>query len=272
VGQHRSTQRHCSELNAYEDQLVKEMRALARRHPRYGVPRITGLLRHGGWKLNHKKVERLWRAEGLQVRIRARKRRRLGSSDQGYPRHRAQRPNHVWCYDFIFDRTEDGRRVKILSIVDEFTRECLALVAARRIDAHRVVEVLHTLVAQRGAPEHLRSDNGPELTAKVVRRWLQDAGTRTLFIEPGSPWENPYIESFHGKLRDELLDCELFTSLLEVRALLQEYRREYNEIRPHRSLGLQTPSQFAEDWARQQGIQKRPGGTDLPGQISHGLS
>jgi transposase InsO family protein len=201
AGQHRSTQRHRSERNTYEERLVKEMRALARRYPRYGVPRITGLLRSGGWKLNHKKVERLWRAEGLQVRIRARKRRRLGSSDQGYPRHRAQRPNHVWCYDFIFDRTEDGRRVKILSIVDEFTRECLALFAARRIDGDRVVEVLRELVAQRGAPEHLRSDNGPELTAKTVREWLDQNQTRTLFIEPGSPWENPYVESFHGTAR-----------------------------------------------------------------------
>jgi transposase InsO family protein len=232
----------------YEEQLVKEKRTWARRRPRYGNPRIMGLLRRDGWWVNHKRVERLWRAEGLQVRGRARKRRRLGSSEQGFPRHRAQYPNHVWSYDFIFDRTEDGRRVKVLSIVDEYTRECLALIAARRIDSEAVIAALARLVAKRGAPVYIRSDNGPELTAHAVRDWLEKAGCATLFIEPGSPWENPYVESFHGKLRDELLDCELFATLLEAQVLLEQYRIEYNEFRPHRSLDGLTPAEFAAQW------------------------
>jgi putative transposase len=233
----------------YEEQLVKEMCVWARRLPRYGTPRITDVLRRDGWWVNHKRIERLWRAEGLQVRGRARKRRRTGSSEQGFPRHRAEYPNHVWSYDFVFDRTENGRRVKILSIVDEFTRECLALVAARRIDSNGVIDVVRRLVAARGAPAYIRSDNGPELTAHAVRDWIEEAGSATLFIEPGSPWENPYVESFHGKLRDELLNCELFATLLEAQVLLEQYRIEYNEFRPHRSLDSLTPAEFAARWA-----------------------
>jgi transposase InsO family protein len=224
------------------------MRELAGRHPRYGYRRVAALLRLEGWPVNRKRVYRLWRVEGLKVPKRQRKRRHLGCSDNGVVRRRAERPNHVWTYDFLMDQTSDGRRLKILPVVDEFTRENLALEVERRMGAAGVIEVLTELVGLRGAPEYLRSDNGPEFIAEAIRAWLRDSGVGTLFIEPGAPWENAYIESFNGKLRDELLDREEFGSLLEAKVLAGQWRVEYNDRRPHSGLGYRTPAAFAAAW------------------------
>lgn len=222
------------------------MRALAAKQPRFGYRRIAALLRSQGWDVNDKRVHRLWRREGLKVPVRQRKRRRLGHSANSCTRRRAERINQVWTYDFVHDRTEDGKRLKILTIVDEHTRECLDLVVGRSITALAVIAALERLVAHRGAPESIRSDNGPEFIAAAVRGWLDRAHVGTLFIAPGSPWENAYIETFNGKLQDELLQGELFTSLTEARWLIEQWRRAYNEERPHSSLQYQTPARFAE--------------------------
>lgn len=245
VGQHRSVQRRRRAPDAAEPRLVAEMRGHARRNPRFGYRRVAALLRKEGWAVNEKRVHRLWRREGLRVPRRRHKRRRLGCSANGIVRRRPERPNHVWSYDFVFDRTEDGRRIKLLAVVDEFTRECLALEVSRRIAAADVVAVLSELSAIRGAPEFVRSDNGPEFVAEQVRRWLDQAGTGALFIEPGSPWENAYIESFNGRLRDELLDQEAFATLAEARHLGERWRLDYDHRRPHSSLGYATPAAFA---------------------------
>ena len=245
TGQHRSTQRYESTVVSDEVELVREMRALAAKHPRFGYRRIAALLRAEGWDVNDKRVHRLWRREGLKVPKRQRRRRRLGHSANSCTRRRAERMNQVWTYDFVLDRTEDGKRLKILTIVDEYTRECLDLVVARNITAQVVIEALARLVAQRGAPESIRSDNGPEFIAAAVRAWLERLHVNTLFIAPGSPWENAYIETFNGKLQDELLQGELFTSLTEACWLTERWRHEYNEERPHSSLGYQTPARYA---------------------------
>jgi putative transposase len=229
--------------------LVSELRALARQHPRFGYRRIHQLLLKLGWSVNRKRVHRLWKQEGLRVPQTRRKRRRLGDSANGCIRRRAQRINHVWTYDFVHDRTEDGRRLKILTIVDEYSRECLNNSAARSITAEGVIATLAALIAERGPPGFLRSDNGPEFIAEAVRCWLQQNGIQTLFIEPGAPWENAYIESFNGKLSDELLDNELFYTLEEANFLLDQYREHYNHERPHSSLGYRTPSEFAASCA-----------------------
>jgi transposase InsO family protein len=215
---------------------------LAEQYGRYGYRRITGLLRQEGWKVNHKRVERLWRREGLKVPKKQPKRRRLWLNDGSCVRLRPQYKNHVWSYDFMTARTADGRAFRILNIMDEYSRECLGILVARHITADDVIEVLSTLFITVGIPEHIRSDNGPELTAKALREWLCDLGVKTLFIEPGSPWENGYIESFNGRLRDELLNREIFTTLWEAKVLIESWRREYNEIRPHSSLGYRPPA------------------------------
>ncbi len=207
------------------------------------------LLARDGWRLNHKRVERLWREEGLAVPQKQRKRRRTGSIENGIGRLRATKPNEVWSYDFVFDRTDDGRRLKILTLVDEYTREALAVHVARSITAEDLICALLPLFAERGPPQHIRSDNGPEFVARAVKDWLRGAGVHTAFIEPGSPWQNAYCESFNGKLRDELLAGEIFTSLVEAQVLAEQYRREYNTFRPHRSLGHQTPAEYAASWA-----------------------
>ena len=253
TGQQRSTQRYTPIEASDERQLVSEMKAKATRHPRFGYRRIAALLRAERWDVNDKRVYRLWRREGLKVPQRQRKRRRLGHSANSCTRHRAERMNQVWTYDFVHDRTEDGKRMKLLTIVDEYTRECLDIVAARSITAAAVIEVLARLVAERGAPESIRSDNGPEFIAAAVRAWLLTQATQPLFIAPGSPWENAYSETFNGKLQDELLQGELFTSLLEARVLIKQWRREYNEERPHSSLGYQTPAHFAAACAASSG-------------------
>jgi transposase InsO family protein len=195
-----------------------------------------------GWWVNHKRVERIWRREGLRVPAKQPKRGRLWLNDGSCIRLRPERRNHVWAYDFVMVRTYDGRPVKILTLIDEFTRECLALRAARRLRSDDVLQCLTELFTWRGVPEHIRSDNGSEFTATAVRRWLERVGTKTLFIEPGSPWENGYNESFNGKLRDEFLNREVFYTLQELQVLLEQWRRTYNQIRPHSALGYRPPA------------------------------
>lgn len=245
TGQHRSTQRRVPVAREADGRLLADMRRLAVAHPRYGYRRIHQLLLRGGWRVNRKRVQRLWREEGMRVPRKRRKRWRLGHSGNSCTRRRAEQRNHVWSYDFIFDRLENGRQIKILIIVDEYTRECLALRVARSIRAVDVIEELAGLVIERGAPEHIRSDNGPEFIAAAIRQWIEMVGTDTLFVAPGSPWENAYAETFNSRLRDELLAGELFTTLAEARYLVEQYRAEYNTKRPHSSLDYLTPAEFA---------------------------
>jgi len=209
---------------------------------RYGYRRITAMLRWEGWRVNHKRVARLWRREGLKVPSRQPKRRRLWLNDGSCVRLRPTHRNHVWSYDFVMARTADGRGLKMLTVIDEYTRECLAIDVDRRIRNDDVLYRLEDLFVRRGVPEHIRSDNGSEFTATVVREWLQKLSVKTLYIEPGSPWENGYIESFNGKFRDELLNREIFDTLTEARVLVERWRREYNQIRPHSSLGYRPPA------------------------------
>ena len=247
LGQSRSTHRYVQRRPADEAKLLVEMRRIACRHPRWGSPRIHDALRKRGWSVNHKRVERLWREEGMQVPKKQQKRRRqtLGGSENSCVRKRAKRPNHVWSYDFVEDRTEQNRKLRMLVVLDEFTRESLAIEVAWSFTAAQVVEVLGYLFAVRGVPEHLRSDNGPEFMAHAVTRWLERAGVKTLFIAKGSPWENGYVESFNSRFRDELLNRELFVGLEDARWVVDRWRLDYNHQRPHSSLGYQTPAQFA---------------------------
>jgi transposase InsO family protein len=243
--QSRSSQRYVAAARDEEKAMVKRMLSLVGEHPRYGYRRIWALLRGEGFCVNRKRVYRLWRQEGLKVPKKQRKQRRLGNSENGCVRHRSERINHVWTYDFVMDQTTDSRPLKLLPIVDEYTRECLSLDVARSIRADDVIETLRHLFAVRGAPKYIRSDNGPEFIAKAVRDWLAASGVETLYIEPGSPWENGYCESFNSKLRDELLDRELFVDVREARVVVEDYRLEYNHRRPHSALGYQTPAAFA---------------------------
>ena len=213
------------QVPADEPALIARIIALARRFGRYGYRRITALLRAEGWRVNHKRVERLWRQEGLRVPRKAPRRRRLWAADGSCRRRRAERPNHVWSYDFVSERTHDGRPLRLLTIVDEYTRECLSIDVARRLRSDDVLARLTALFVQRGPPTYVRSDNGPEFTATAVRSWLRRLGVTTLFIEPGSPWENGYVESFNGKLRDECLNPEIFTTLTEAQILVDRWRR-----------------------------------------------
>jgi putative transposase len=215
---------------------------LATTYGRYGYRLITGLLRNEGWKVNHKRVERIWRQEGLKVPKTQPKRGRLWLNDGSCVRLRPTHKNHVWSYDFVMARTDNGRAFRTLNIIDEFTKECLDITVERKISSPLVIERLAYLFMTKGIPEHLRSDNGPEFTAKAVRRWLERLGVQTLFIEPGSPWENGYIESFNARLRDELLNGEIFTTLLEAKVLIENWRRHYNTVRPHSALGYRPPA------------------------------
>jgi transposase InsO family protein len=221
---------------------VERIIELATQYGRYGYRRITAMLRQEGWQVNHKRVERIWRREGLKVPKKQPKRRRLWLNDGSCIRLRPQYKDHVWSYDFVVARTDEGRAFRILNIIDEYTRECLAILVKRRITSQDVIDQLFQLIIFRGIPEHIRSDNGPEFTAGAIRRWLSRVGVKTLFIEPGSPWENGYIESFNGKLRDELLNRGIFTTLTEARVLIEQWRREYNQVRPHSSLGYLPPA------------------------------
>ncbi len=231
-----------------EPRLVAEMTALAQRYGRYGYRRIAALLRIAGWQVNHKRIEHLWRREGLKVPQRQPKRGRLWLNDGSCVRLRPLWKDHVWAYDFVQDRTHDGRVLRLLVIVDEYTRECLAIDTARRLTADDVLERLTFLFITRGVPDYLRSDNGAEFTSQAVREWLAQVGVKTLFIEPGSPWENGYCESFNGKLRDELLDREIFYTLLEAKVLIERWRVHYNTQRPHSALGYRPPAPEAVAW------------------------
>jgi len=242
LGQARSTQRRTKKVRADEAALRHDVVELAKRFGRYGYRQMTRLLRLQGWVVNYKRVERIWREEGLKVPRKQPKRGRLWLGDGSCIRLRPLWPNHVWSYDFVSTRLHDGRLVRMLTVLDEYTRECLAIVVGRTMRAYHVLEALADLFVLRGPPEHLRSDNGPEFTAKLVRQWVARLGVQTLFIEPGSPWENGYIESFNGKLRDEFLDGEIFYSLDEAVVLTEEWRRLYNTVRPHSSRAGRPPA------------------------------
>lgn len=248
IDQPRSSQRYQCRKSDDEQPLVNRMVEMARHQPRHGYRMITGALRAEGWSVNRKRVYRLWRREGLKVPQKRRKRRRLGTSDNSCVRRRAERPNDVWAWDFVFDRTSNGRQLKWLSIVDEFTRECLCLSVGRRFTSVDVIDELASLIGVRGAPRHIRSDNGPEFIALEVRAWLTMLQVETLYIEPGAPWENGYAESFHSRFRDEFLSMEEFDSVSAARRLTAMWQDDYNHRRPHSSLGYQTPVSFATDW------------------------
>jgi len=239
----RSCVRYLPRLQPDELLLREEIRVLAYQHKRYGSPRIKALLDRGGRHINHKRVERIWKREGLSLRWR--KSRKRVHVPGGSVLEKAAHRNQVWSYDFMEDRTASGNRLKLLNIVDEYTREGLRVRVDRRIDSDKVIDSLRTLFAERGAPAYLRSDNGPEFIAHRVKEWLTKRGCRTLYIDPGSPWENPFIESFNGKLRDEFLNMNLFRSVFEAQALADMWLREYNDFRPHSSLGYRTPREFA---------------------------
>ena len=242
VRQARSTQRYQPRCREDEEALTSRIVELASRYGRYGYRRILGLLWLENWWVNHKRVERIWRAEGLKVPRKQPKRGRLWLNDGSCVRRRPERPNHVWAYDFCADRTHDGRPIRMLVVVDEFTRECLSIDVGRKLGSEDVLDRLTELFIKRGLPDHIRSDNGPEFTAKRVRDWLSFLEVNTLFIEPGSPWENGYVESFNGKMRDELLNREIFYTLDEAKVLVERWRHEYNRIRPHSSLGYRPPA------------------------------
>jgi putative transposase len=250
LGQPRSTQRQTPKISEEEGRLVRRMLELVRQHPRWGYRRITVLLRREGWRVNRKRVYRLWRQQGLKVPRKQRKKRRLGHGGNSCVRRPAEHKDHVWSWDFVHDRTSDGRALKWFTLVDEYTRECLALEVERRMTAQTVGTVLAAVVETRGAPAHIRSDNGSEFIAKAIRSWMTRAGLETLYIAPGAPWENGYAESFNSKVRDELLNTEEFGSVLEAKVLAKEWRQEYNHVRPHSSLGYRTPAEFGEKCPR----------------------
>ena len=242
VGQCRATQQYVPIHADDEEFLGTRMVALAHEYGRYGYRRITALLHQEGWRVNHTRVERIWRQEGLKVPQKQPKRARLWFADGSCIRRRAEYPNHVWSYDFVMERTQDGRPLKMLTVVDEYTRECLAIAVRRRLTSREVQEVLSALFLHRGCPTHIRSDNGPEFLARALRAWYGMLTIAPLFIEPGSPWENGYVESFNGKLRDELLNGERFYTLHEAQVLVERWRRQYNTQRPHSALGYRPPA------------------------------
>ena len=246
LNQPRSTQRYAPRQPDKDKPVIKELLALHIKHPRYGYRRITIRLREEGWFINFKRVYRLWCQEGLKVpRKQSKKRRGDGSSVNACHRKRPGHYNHVWSYDFVTERLETGSKVRLLVVIDEFTRECLALDAAKSFKGHDVVEVLRYLVAVRGCPDYIRSDNGPEFVSNAVQKWLKKAGVKTLYIAPGSPWENGYVESFNSKFRDELLNRELFLHIDELRYVADRWRMDYNHYRPHSSLNYMAPAAFA---------------------------
>ena len=242
LDQPRLTQRRSRHVPSDEPRLLKRMVELASEYGRYGYRRVGALLRAEGFRVNHKRIERLWRREGLKVPQKQPKRKRLWLNDGSCIRLRPAYPDHVWSYDIVKDRTSDGRALRLLTIIDEYSRECLAIDVGRHMTSDDVLDRLVQLFVDRGAPAYLRSDNGPEFIATAVREWLGRVGVGTLYIEPGSPWENGYGESFNGKLRDELLAREVFDTLLEAKVLVERWRRHYNTIRPHSALGYRPPA------------------------------
>jgi transposase InsO family protein len=243
--QPRATQRYERRVPDDEEQLTRRIVALAGEYGRYGYRRITALLRAEGIHVNAKRVQRIWRREGLRVPRRQPKRGRLWLNDGSCIRLRPERKDHVWAYDFVQDATHDGKRLRLLTIVDEYTRECLAIDVGRSLTSESVLERLAYLFVYRGVPAYIRSDNGSEFTARAVREWLDKIGVQTLYIEPGSPWENGYIESFNGKLQDELLKREVFYTLREAQVLIERWREHYNHVRPHSALGYRPPAPAA---------------------------
>jgi len=256
TSQPRSTQRYERIIKDDEPVLVRRMIELAKQYGRYGYRRITALLQSEGFRVNHKRIERLWRLEGLKVPQKQPKRKRLWFNDGSCVRLRPRYKNHVWSYDFVHDRTYNGKAIRMLTVIDEHTRECLAIETGRKLNSQNVMDVLSQLFIEHGTPQYIRSDNGPEFIAKRLRWWLKRNQIGTLFIEPGSPWENGYIESFNGKLRDELLQREVFDTLFEAQVLIESWRHEYNTVRPHSSLGYRPPAPetIQPKWLNQQSL------------------
>ncbi|MEM6900361.1 MAG: IS3 family transposase [Pseudomonadota bacterium] len=242
LGQHRSTQRRVPQGRADEDRLVADMIELTRQYGRYGYRRIAALLREAGWSVSDGRIERLWRREGLKVPVKQPKKGRLWLNDGSCVRLRPEYRNHVWSYDFVHCRTDDGKAFRTLNILDEHSRECLAIRVKRKLNSVDVIDTLTDLFILRGAPGFIRSDNGPEFVAQAVRDWIAAVGAKTAYIEPGSPWENGYCESFNGRMRDELLNGEIFYSLREAQILIEQWRRHYNTKRPHSALGYRPPA------------------------------
>jgi len=242
VGQPRGTQRYIPTQAVDEDALTRAIVALAAEYGRYGYRRITALLQEAGWRVGKDRVQRIWRREGLKVPFKQKPRGRLWLNDGSCVRLRPTHCHHVWSYDFVHHATHDGRSLRLMTLIDEHTRQCLAIRVERRIRGPDVIDTLSDAMLVHGIPEHIRSDNGPEMTSKLVRGWLEQVGARTLFIEPGSPWENGYNESFNGKLRDECLNGEIFYSLKEAQVIIEQWRRHYNTRRPHSSLGYRPPA------------------------------
>ena len=242
VGQPRGTQRYVPTLKPDEDELTRSIIYLASEYGRYGYRRVTALLNNSGIEVGKDRVQRIWRREGLKVPKKQPKRARLWLNDGSCIRLRPEHPNHVWSFDFVETQSHDGRRIRLMTLIDEFTRKCLAIKVARRINAIGVIETLADAMLFDGLPTYIRSDNGPEMVAKVLREWLTGIGTSNLYIEPGSPWENGYCESFNGKLRDECLNGEIFYSLKEAQVVIEKWRDHYNTKRPHSSLGYRPPA------------------------------
>jgi len=246
LGMTRSGVYRLSRESLESRRLHKEIVDLSKKHPRYGYRRIGAVMRRGGWKINDKRVQRVRNEESLQVSKKQKKMKRLGISTA--ERQRADHPNHVWSWDFVTDQTDNGSNIRLLTLIDEHTRQWLAVHVAWNIRAVDVITVVEAAMERYGIPEHIRSDNGPEFIAYAIGDWLRDKGVKTLYITPGSPWENGHIESFHDKLRDEFLNREVFGSLLEAKVLAEAHRIEYNQERPHSSLGYQTPDEAAACW------------------------
>jgi transposase InsO family protein len=242
IQQPRSTQRYPKIVPEDEELIRAKVIELASQYGRYGYRRVTALLHNQGWIVNHKRIERIWRQEGLKVPQKQPKRGRLWLNDGSVIRLRPEFPKHVWSYDFMHDRTHNGVPYRILNVIDEYTRECLAVKVARSLTHKDVIEVLTDLFLERGVPVHIRSDNGSEFTAMKLRQYLSRLEIKPLFIEPGSPWENGYVESFNGKMRDELLAGEIFYSITEAQVIVEQWRWHYNQIRPHSSLGYNPPT------------------------------
>ena len=242
LGQHRTTQRRVARGRKDEDRLVADMIELARQYGRYGYRRIAALLRQAGWQVNDKRIERLWRQEGLKVPAKQPKKGRLWFNDGSCIRLRPEYPNHVWSYDFVHDRTHDRRVFRTLNLIDEYTRECLMIRVDRKLNSVDVIDVLTDKFILRGPPAFIRSDNGPEFVAEAVREWIAAVGARTAYIVPGSPWENGYCESFNARFRDELLNGEIFYTLKEAQIIIEKWRKHYNTVRPHSALGYRPPA------------------------------
>ena len=243
VGIARATQRYQRTQHKAERELVAAVREYAQRYPQYGYRMITALLQQAGYGVNHKRIERIWRQEGLQQPTRNVYKRRYGQG--GDVKQRASYINHVWSYDFTVDRTENGQQIRILAVLDEFTRQCLMLYTNTSISSHQVIDILQWLVMLHGTPVHIRSDNGPEFVAHRVKAWLAQQGSQTIYIEPGHPWENPFIERFIGTLKYDCLNRYLFDTLTEAQELLDNWRTQYNTYRPHSALGYLTPDAYA---------------------------